>query len=593
MLDEVVNLPIPTIKLGGAAVSRDFAARIRRIEVNRAINRAGWAEVVFEDDRRKPLKGLGAGSVGDDLEVAFEGAAGTDHVVFKGVVTGFTTELSSAMTGTITLQATDLAFKLDSGPHHEAYLNATAIDIIKKIAGAVGLRLKVPNFSSAEKWDHYLQTVSHRDLLDDFCRRLGAYWFVNDKELCLVDTAKVGGSSTEVTHGVNLLELWARHEMSQAWAEVTVRDWDPAQQKAVVGKGPGGVDLDGVDNTKIAKDKPATILAHGRTVKEAQGQATALLNSARRGSYWGQAVMEFTPTIELCTDLKVGSHHGADGVYLITGLQHTWQRGHGVTVLALGGDRHRDLADLVLDRSPLASWAERGPVVGTVSNIEDPDMLGRVKVRFPQVSEQLESDWARVLVTRAGKDGGAFHSLAVSDEVMVMFEAGDMRRPVVIGGVWSSKVKPDVTSSKEAQMETTYLSTPDGSHTLKMVTGASKNGSAELSLTSTVDKLKGNLTFKDGDEPKATLEVDEGELKIRSGKTTVTIDKNGNLKIDADGNVDIESKKDVTIKGANITLAAKSAATVKGATLALESKGVADLKASGATNVKGSVVNIN
>jgi uncharacterized protein involved in type VI secretion and phage assembly len=80
-----------------------------------------------------------------------------------------------------------------------------------------------------------------------------------------------------------------------------------------------------------------------------------------------------------------------------------------------------------------------GVVVGVVSNINDPDGLGRVKVKFPWLREEDESQWARIMSLMAGKDRGSVFRPEVDDEVLVLFEHGDMRFPYVIGAVWNGK----------------------------------------------------------------------------------------------------------------------------------------------------------
>ena len=45
-----------------------------------------------------------------------------------------------------------------------------------------------------------------------------------------------------------------------------------------------------------------------------------------------------------------------------------------------------------------------GVVVGVVTNNQDPDGLGRVKVRFPWLSEEHESHWARMVTPMGGPE---------------------------------------------------------------------------------------------------------------------------------------------------------------------------------------------
>jgi len=80
-----------------------------------------------------------------------------------------------------------------------------------------------------------------------------------------------------------------------------------------------------------------------------------------------------------------------------------------------------------------------GAVVGVVTSIADPDAMGRVKVRFPWLKDDVESPWARVVSFMAGPQRGSVFRPEVGDEVLLVFEHGDMRFPYVIGGLWNGR----------------------------------------------------------------------------------------------------------------------------------------------------------
>ena len=87
-----------------------------------------------------------------------------------------------------------------------------------------------------------------------------------------------------------------------------------------------------------------------------------------------------------------------------------------------------------------------GVLPAVVIDNVDPDNLGRVKVRLPQVDavsgQHGYEIWTRIATLMAGKNRGTWFIPDVSDEVLVAFEAGDMRRPYVIGCLWSSSNSP-------------------------------------------------------------------------------------------------------------------------------------------------------
>ncbi|MFQ5629156.1 MAG: phage baseplate assembly protein V [bacterium] len=89
-----------------------------------------------------------------------------------------------------------------------------------------------------------------------------------------------------------------------------------------------------------------------------------------------------------------------------------------------------------------------GVAVGIVTNNDDADGLGRVKVHFPWLSDENESAWARVAVVMAGNNRGAWFPPQIDDEVLVAFEHGDINKPIVIGAMWNGKDAPPSTDTE-------------------------------------------------------------------------------------------------------------------------------------------------
>src|SRR6185295_11928909 len=101
------------------------------------------------------------------------------------------------------------------------------------------------------------------------------------------------------------------------------------------------------------------------------------------------------------------------------------------------------LFDILMSEDLRASNGRiNGVVVGVVTNNQDPDGMGRVKVKFPWLSDQDESHWARVAAPMAGKERGFYFLPEVEDEVLVAFEHGDARFPYVLGALWNGKEGP-------------------------------------------------------------------------------------------------------------------------------------------------------
>ena len=93
--------------------------------------------------------------------------------------------------------------------------------------------------------------------------------------------------------------------------------------------------------------------------------------------------------------------------------------------------------------SPINKRSEiQGVVVGVVTNNSDPVGLGRVKVKYPWLGDQVESAWCRVAAPMAGGERGFYFIPEINDEVLIAFEHGDPSAPIFVGALWSVADKP-------------------------------------------------------------------------------------------------------------------------------------------------------
>jgi uncharacterized protein involved in type VI secretion and phage assembly len=77
-----------------------------------------------------------------------------------------------------------------------------------------------------------------------------------------------------------------------------------------------------------------------------------------------------------------------------------------------------------------------------VTDIVDNDNLGRIEVRFPWLGTQGDADvraWATLCTPYADSDQGLMVLPEVGSQVVVAFEAGNLRRPYVIGASWNGQ----------------------------------------------------------------------------------------------------------------------------------------------------------
>ena len=126
-----------------------------------------------------------------------------------------------------------------------------------------------------------------------------------------------------------------------------------------------------------------------------------------------------------------------DGKYTITTSRHRYDPITGyTTAFSVTGRAGAQPVRPGLRRRRVRGGGQ-GPVVAQVSDANDPEQQARVKLTFPWLSDTYVSDWARTVQPGAGKDRGAMVLPEVGDEVLVIFEQGDIRRPYVLGGLYN------------------------------------------------------------------------------------------------------------------------------------------------------------
>lgn len=193
-----------------------------------------------------------------------------------------------------------------------------------------------------------------------------------------------------------------------------------------------------------------------------------------------------------------------------------------------------------------------GVVVGIVTNNKDPDDLHRVKVRFPWLSNDVESHWARVAAPMAGKNRGAYFLPEVDDEVLVAFEHGQVDHPYVVGSLWNGK---DNAPESNADGENNHRTLRSRSgHVLRF---NDKSGNETIEI---IDKTGNNKVVIDSANNSITIEA-KSDITIKSATGKLTMQANG---------IEMKSQMGVTVEAAqNMDLKANAIVTVKGAMIRL------------------------
>jgi len=259
------------------------------------------------------------------------------------------------------------------------------------------------------------------------------------------------------------------------------------------------------------------------------------------------------PAIKVGKCVQIRGLDKLDGHYLIDSIVHR--------VNATGGYHNRFTGrplDIAYPSGYSAAPTATHLQTATVVDNNDPDKLGRIKVKFPWL-EAEETIWVRFVTPHAGEDRGWYAVPEIDDEVLVGYEFGNPNHPIVLGALYNKKAAPP-SAAATPENDIKLFRTKAGNE-IKI---NDKSGSEEIAITT-----------KDGDN-KVVLNMSGPSISIES-KGDIAI-KGSNISIESDQKIKLKAGTDTEIEaGAN-----------------LKTKAAAQYNAEGATvTVKGNPINLN
>ncbi len=580
------------VSLGGSRISPDLGRALAEIEVMNSLNLPDAFTLRFH---LNPVEGR-ASHIPDDVmrdylsqgtEVVISQRVGNrDKVLFNGEVTAFSLEYSSTVpSGPLfaVVQGYDRSHRLHRGQKTRTFINMSFSDIADQVGSDAGLSVKTDSTSGVH--DYVIQSnQTDWEFLRQLAGRAGHELYVNGKTMFFKKPDYGSSPKVVLEWGTDLMQFRMRSSTAFQVPTVTVRGWDPKKKESIVGEATpqrAGVKTKekraGSDQAKKAFGKSGLVVTDRPVRNQAEAQAIAeSLSDSIAGAFveaegvTSQGTGEIAPRVQV----EVRGLGRSSGTYYVTASTHRYTGQNGYTTsFVVSGRRPHTLLEFVDGRSASMDQSRiHGVVVGVVTNNDDPEGLSRVKVKFPWLDERVESDWARLAAPGAGRESGMHWLPHVDDEVLVVFEHGDIHRPYVLGGLWNSSDAPPAANADIVQ---------NGSVTLHGMTtreGASlvfsdEQGDRWVKLSADSDNM-----IQISRDKRTVKIVCAGDITIEGGQGKITVEGR-DLEIKSASNLKLEASANLEIKaGVNLTLKANAQASLEGSAM---------------TEVKGGIVRIN
>jgi phage protein D len=487
--------------------------------------------------------------IGSQVEVKLSGTDDTSLTsIFKGMIVSLEPEFGNGGT-VLGFRAYDGSHQLHQTKKAQTFQNMTAADIARKIAGQNGV--DEGTIDDAGPAHDFVQQNNETDweFLWKLAQRIDFEVLVIDHKLYFRKAGPPAGTQDiSLKWGDNLISFKPRITGVQQVDQVTVRARNPARKEPF--ESTESV-TEPVSQIGIPRSDAAAAVGGGTMVvadRPVLSQEEADHLAKAYAAHMGAGYLEAEGMCKGNTNIKAGSKVKIDGIgtkfggtYVISSCVHLYQGSHGYrTHFSVTGRSARSLVDLMTPKGK-RGWGN-SVVIGVVTNNNDPDNLGRVRISYPALGSGTEGWWARIATMSAGSSRGVLMMPQVGDEVVIGFEHDDVNKPYVLGSLFNGTATPGDD-----------LAVLDGSFSLQSDQKVQIHAKDVITVKSDKDfsvETQGKVSHKSTDDMSA-----EGMSVSVKANGTLTIEGTQGLTIKCGGaKIELTPLGTISISGTQISL---------------------------------------
>ncbi len=485
---------------------------------------------------------------------------------FAGVVTQVQTERYSGSSGDVVISGYSATIMLESGPHCKTWEKKAVKNIVQDV-----LKHFPKNMLNSKVAPIYPETLSYYvqyketawGFLNRICSNFGEWLYFNGEALVVGPPT---GANAALVYGKNLSRFSMSLEVRPPSRQVMAYDY---MNNEVYSSTPNGIEskagLNGLGeevykaSQALYSTRPKmwnnTYLTNKKQLDEVVNIQSAMRSSnhVRFNGTSGHLGVVVGGKITVKGQNMYSKANEDYGEYTVISVNHytDGQGNYTNDFIAVPGD---------IKLPPVATLPE--PICETQSAIvtdnNDPQHLGRVRVRFHWMKPSEKTPWIRVTSPHGGGDKGMFFIPEIGEEAIICFEGDSSVKPFVNGTVYHGKAK---TSFANAGNDVKALQTRSGN---KMVMN-DKDGSVQLTDKGGADMFfdgAGNVIANNKNDN--TNNIGNNHTANVGTKHTVKVGKGGEciLKMDSGGNITLDGKTSLKITIGNSVLEMKSDGTI-------------------------------
>lgn len=589
------------IKINGTDLSTEIMSNLIRVEVDSTFDMPDMCEVVIRDEQLSYLESS-TFELGAPIQIDFklDGSSSAFTTVMKGEIVGLEPDFADGYTAYLVVRGYDKTHRLNRTVYTRAFQNVTDSDLVNTIAGEAGLTASVTSTTLTR--EHVFQHgQTNLAFLQQLARLNGFEVYVDNQTLHFKAAKTTRGSTITLKWGEDLRSFRPRLSIAGQVNKVEVRGWNPKTKQKIVGIATPNSSVSvqptvgfGGEGGSIAQSKlsDAVHIEVKRPIlsqSEADTVAKAILREINGSFLVAEGICDGIPSLVSGSQValqNLGSKFS--GSYIVTSARHVYSPERYYTEFSVSGLRPQLVSEMLGGSSISTTNFERmyGVVPALVTNTNDPEDRGRVRVKYPWLDETVESFWARVAMVGSGNQRGFYWMPEVNDEVLVAFEHGDFNYPYVVGSLYNgTDAVPESAVHSGGKIEKRTLKTRAG----HIVRFTDTSGSEQIEIIDAKNHTSITMIANDG-KININASGSVGDVTITTaGKTVVNAQKN--VEVTTQMSANITATQNIAIKATgSINIEATGSLTMKGATVMIEAVGTFTLKGTGPGTVQSSAI---
>ncbi|MDX2241480.1 MAG: VgrG-related protein [Leptolyngbyaceae cyanobacterium bins.302] len=548
---------LPRLRIDNAEPPSELMEDILEVIVEESLHQPGMFTLVLKNSYQpgkpnsQPWKHQDVLKIGKPITIGFSPSTdvGSDSEdrkagdILEGEITAIETHFTERTQAPIVIRGYDVSHRLHRGVFNRSFQNMTDSDIVKKIVEEVGISIKTLDDSGIVHAYVFQQNQTNMEFLRERAARIGFELFIQDGKLYF--RKPKSEKTLDLKWLRDIRNFRVRVTSAEQVKEVEVRGWDYGNKRPIIATANTEKLITSTDQTQAQRGSSTSTAFNNRPSnpkmimvdrpvfqpKEADLMAQSICDELGGQFVYADAEAEGSPEIRPGRVVELTDLGPHTGKYYITETRHVYTERIYSTEFSVRGLRSGDL--LTTLAPPHRPQPGQTFLVGIVTDNEDPEGWGRVKVKFPTLTEDHASNWARVVSIGAGNQRGFDCLPEIDDEVLVAFEHGDIHRPYILGGVWNGQDAPPNSINENVQNSKVRL------RTFKTRTGH------QIQFIEEDNSSKAGVCIETTKGHKIYLNDSDGSISIQS---------TGDLKIEANGNISITAGGVITVRGSLIKL---------------------------------------